>query len=44
MGGRTVLLTEKISPQFVLETISNEHISDVFLLVPWALDILEFVT
>ncbi len=41
MGGRTVLLTEKISPQFVLETISNEHISDVFLLVPWALDILD---
>jgi len=41
MGGRTVLLTEKISPQFVLETISKEHISDVFLLVPWALDILD---
>jgi long-chain acyl-CoA synthetase len=41
VGGRTVLLTEKISPQFVLETISNEHISDVFLLVPWALDILD---
>ena len=40
-GGRTVLLTEKISPQYVLETISNEGISIVFLLVPWALDILD---
>jgi len=41
VGGRTVLLTEKISPEYVLETISNERISIVFLLVPWALDILD---
>jgi acyl-CoA synthetase (AMP-forming)/AMP-acid ligase II len=41
VGGRTVLLTEKISPEYVLETISSERISMVFLLVPWALDILD---
>ena len=41
VGGRTVLLTEKISPEYVLETISSECISIVFLLVPWALDILD---
>jgi acyl-CoA synthetase (AMP-forming)/AMP-acid ligase II len=41
VGGRTVLLTEKISPEYVLETLSNERISILFLLVPWALDILD---
>ncbi len=41
MGARTVLLTEKISPHYVLETISNEDISVVFLIVPWALDVLD---
>ena len=40
-GGRTVLLTEQISPKYVLETISKERISILFLLVPWALDILD---
>ncbi|MDP6179137.1 MAG: AMP-binding protein [Desulfatiglandales bacterium] len=40
-GGRTVLLTEKIIPEYVLETIFTERISVVFLLVPWALDILD---
>jgi acyl-CoA synthetase (AMP-forming)/AMP-acid ligase II len=41
MGGRAVLLTEKISPEYILETIANERLSVVFLLVPWALDILD---
>jgi acyl-CoA synthetase (AMP-forming)/AMP-acid ligase II len=41
VGGRTILLTEKISPEYVLETISNERVSILFLLVPWALDILD---
>lgn len=39
-GGRTVLLTEKISPQYILESMDKEGISVVFLLVPWALDLL----
>jgi len=41
VGARSVLLTEKISPEYVLETIANERVSIVFLLVPWALDILD---
>ncbi|RLB07565.1 MAG: long-chain fatty acid--CoA ligase [Deltaproteobacteria bacterium] len=41
VGGRAVLLTEQVSPQYIIETISKERISVVFLLVPWALDILE---
>jgi len=40
-GGRAILLIEEISPQFIIETMSGERISEVFLLVPWALDILE---
>jgi long-chain acyl-CoA synthetase len=40
-GGRAILLTEKITPQYIFENISKERISIVFLLVPWALDILE---
>jgi acyl-CoA synthetase (AMP-forming)/AMP-acid ligase II len=40
-GGKAILLTEKITPQFIFENISKERISIVFLLVPWALDILE---
>jgi acyl-CoA synthetase (AMP-forming)/AMP-acid ligase II len=40
VGGCTVLLTEKISPKFIFEALSKERISDLFLLVPWALDIL----
>jgi acyl-CoA synthetase (AMP-forming)/AMP-acid ligase II len=40
-GGRAILLTEKITPQYIFENISKEQISIVFLLVPWALDILE---
>jgi acyl-CoA synthetase (AMP-forming)/AMP-acid ligase II len=41
VGGRSVLLTEKISPQTIIQTMSDEKISVVFLLVPWAVDILE---
>jgi long-chain acyl-CoA synthetase len=40
-GGRAILLTEKITPQFIFESISEERVSIVFLLVPWAIDILE---
>jgi acyl-CoA synthetase (AMP-forming)/AMP-acid ligase II len=41
VGGQSVLLTERITPQYIFETISNEQVSITFLLVPWALDILE---
>ncbi len=41
VGGKTVLLTERITPQFILEAMENEKISYLFLLVPWALDLLE---
>ncbi|MDH3884801.1 MAG: AMP-binding protein [Desulfobacterales bacterium] len=40
-GGRAILLTEKITPTYIFENISNERVSLVFLLVPWALDILQ---
>lgn len=40
-GGRAILLTERITPQYIFESISEERVSIVFLLVPWALDILE---
>jgi acyl-CoA synthetase (AMP-forming)/AMP-acid ligase II len=41
VGGKTVLLTEQIKPNYILETLANEKISYLFLLVPWALDLLE---
>ena len=41
VGGRAILLTERITPQYIFENISREQITIVFLLVPWALDILE---
>jgi long-chain acyl-CoA synthetase len=41
VGSKNVLLTEQIKPKYVFETVSNEKISMVFLLMPWALDILE---
>jgi len=40
-GGRAIFLTERISPEYIFESVSNEKITLVFLLVPWALDILE---
>jgi acyl-CoA synthetase (AMP-forming)/AMP-acid ligase II len=39
-GGRGVLLVDKIIPQYVFEAVSRERITTVFLLVPWAQDIL----
>ena len=39
-GARAILLTERITPQYIFESISEERVSIVFLLVPWALDIL----
>ena len=38
-GGCSVLLTEQVSPRSILETISRERLSVVFLLVPWAVDL-----
>ncbi len=40
-GGCSVLLTEQISPRFIVETVAKEGISVAFLLVPWAIDLLE---
>jgi acyl-CoA synthetase (AMP-forming)/AMP-acid ligase II len=40
-GAKTVLLTEAVTPQYIFEAIQDEEIRVVFLLVPWALDILE---
>jgi long-chain acyl-CoA synthetase len=39
-GGCSVLLTEQISPRHIVETIAKERIAAVFLLVPWAVDLL----
>jgi long-chain acyl-CoA synthetase len=39
-GGCSVLLTEKISPRHILETVARERLTVVFLLVPWAVDLL----
>jgi len=40
VGARTVFLTETVTPRDIFETMSGEKISVVFLLVPWAMDIL----
>ena len=40
VGGKTVLLTERITPQFILDALESEKITYLFLLVPWALDLL----
>lgn len=40
-GACSVLLTEQISPRYILETIARERVSVVFLLVPWAADLLD---
>jgi len=39
-GAANILLTELIKPQIVIETLAKEKATLVFLLVPWALDIL----
>lgn len=41
IGGKTVLLTERITSRYILEAVERERISYLFLLVPWALDLLE---
>ncbi len=38
-GGSNVLLTELIKPDIILDTLAKEKVTIVFLLVPWALDI-----
>lgn len=43
VGGTNVLLTELIRPDIVIETISKEKCTLVFLLVPWALDIVKAI-
>ncbi|MBA4417751.1 MAG: AMP-dependent synthetase [Syntrophus sp. (in: bacteria)] len=40
-GASSVLLTEQISPKFIIEAIARERLSVVFLLVPWAGDLLQ---
>ncbi len=40
-GAKSALLTEAVTPQYIFEAVRDEAIRVVFLLVPWALDILE---
>ncbi len=40
IGARSILLTEAINPNYILEAMSRDQISVVFLLVPWTMDIL----
>ena len=41
-GGRSVLL-RGVNPEWVLQTVSDEHATIVWLLVPWAQDILDAI-
>ncbi len=41
-GGKAVLL-RGVSPEWVLQTASDEHVTIVWLLVPWAQDILDAI-
>src|SRR5271157_510288 len=41
VGGCTVLLTEQITPRYIIQTMAGEHVSSVFLLVPWGIDLVE---
>jgi long-chain acyl-CoA synthetase len=41
VGGTSVLLTESLKPEIMVETLATEKCTLVFLLVPWALDILD---
>jgi acyl-CoA synthetase (AMP-forming)/AMP-acid ligase II len=40
-GACSVLLTEQIGPGFIIETVARERVSVLFLLVPWAGDLLQ---
>jgi acyl-CoA synthetase (AMP-forming)/AMP-acid ligase II len=42
VGGKAILL-RGTSPRWILEAVSNEHCSIVWLLVPWAQDILDAI-
>ncbi len=42
VGGKAVLL-KGVKPKWILETVSNEHVTIVWLLVPWAQDILDAI-
>ncbi|MBN2401478.1 MAG: acyl--CoA ligase, partial [Spirochaetes bacterium] len=41
VGGCSILLTEQVNPMNIVNAIEKERISVAFLLVPWAVDILE---
>lgn len=41
-GGKAILL-RGVSPEWIFETISKEHVTIVWLLVPWAQDILDAI-
>ncbi|MEO0249377.1 MAG: AMP-binding protein [candidate division WOR-3 bacterium] len=40
-GAHSILLVDKVTPKLILETVAAERVTTVFLLVPWAQDILE---
>ena len=40
-GGCSILLTEQVSTKTIVETIEKERVSVTFLLVPWAMDLIE---
>ncbi len=42
VGGRAVLL-RGVSPEWIMQTVSEEHCTIVWLLVPWAQDILDAI-
>ena len=42
VGGKAVLL-KGVKPEFILDTVSREHCTIVWLLVPWAQDILDAI-
>jgi acyl-CoA synthetase (AMP-forming)/AMP-acid ligase II len=41
VGARNVLLVEQISPERIMDTVARERVTMAFLLVPWAVDILQ---
>ena len=43
ISGSSAVLLRGISPKWIFETISNEHCTIIWLLVPWAQDILDAV-
>lgn len=43
LAGSPAVLLRGISPKWILQTVSQEHVSIVWLLVPWAQDILDAI-